>query len=47
MDEDTRAATIRVLPILAVRKSRQLRRAVDLTLAALALLALAATGLAL
>ncbi|MFL4910914.1 Pycsar system effector family protein [Streptomyces sp. MMS24-I2-30] len=47
MDGDTRAAVIRVLSILAVRKFTQLRRAVDLSLAALALLALAAAGLAL
>ncbi|WP_336246969.1 Pycsar system effector family protein [Streptomyces cupreus] len=47
MDGDTRAARIRVLSILAVRKFTQLQRAVDLSLAALALLALAAVGLAL
>lgn len=47
MDGDTRAARIRVLSVLAVAKFTQLRRAVDLSLAALALLALAATGLAL
>ncbi|WP_069772192.1 Pycsar system effector family protein [Streptomyces sp. LUP30] len=47
MDGDTRAARIRVLSTLAVRKFTHLRRAVDLSLAALALLALAATGLAL
>ncbi|MER5668614.1 Pycsar system effector family protein [Streptomyces mirabilis] len=47
MDGDTRAARIRVLSILAVRKFTCLRRAVDLSLAALALLALAAAGLAL
>ena len=47
MDGDTRAARIRVLSILAVRKFTHLRRAVDLSLAVLALLALAAAGLAL
>lgn len=47
MDGDTRAARIRVLSVLAVAKFTQLRRAVDLSLAALALLALAAVGLAL
>ncbi|MFF7603441.1 Pycsar system effector family protein [Streptomyces mirabilis] len=47
MDGDTRAARIRVLSALAVRKFIHLRRAVDLSLAALALLALAAAGLAL
>ncbi|WP_326658749.1 Pycsar system effector family protein [Streptomyces canus] len=47
MDADTRAARIRVLSTLAVRKFTHLRRAVDLSLAALALLALAAAGLAL
>ncbi|WP_086706744.1 Pycsar system effector family protein [Streptomyces antimycoticus] len=47
MDGDTRAARIRVLSILAVRKFTHLRRAVDLSLAALALLGLAAAGLAL
>ncbi|MEU5583022.1 Pycsar system effector family protein [Streptomyces huasconensis] len=47
MDGDTRAARIRVLSALAVRKFMYLRRAVDLSLAALALLALAAAGLAL
>ncbi|MGW2769804.1 Pycsar system effector family protein [Streptomyces sp. NPDC001275] len=47
MDGDTRAARIRVLSALAMRKFTHLRRAVDLTLAALALLALAAAGLAL
>ncbi|MCP8706277.1 Pycsar system effector family protein [Streptomyces lusitanus] len=47
MDGDTRAARIRVLSVLAVAKFTQLRRAVDLSLAALALLALAAAGLAL
>lgn len=47
MDADTRAALIRVLSTLAVRKFTHLRRAVDLSLAALAPLALAAAGLAL
>lgn len=47
MDGDTHAARIRVLSALAVRKFIHLRRAVDLSLAALALLALAAVGLAL
>ncbi|MFF5407873.1 Pycsar system effector family protein [Streptomyces misionensis] len=47
MDGDTRAARIRVLSVLAVAKFTQLRRAVDLSLAAVALLALAAAGLAL
>ncbi|MFJ5901676.1 hypothetical protein ACIQFZ_41480 [Streptomyces sp. NPDC093064] len=47
MDGDTRAARIRVLSALAMRKFTHLRRAVDLTLAALVLLALAAAGLAL
>ncbi|GHE64810.1 Pycsar system effector family protein [Streptomyces capitiformicae] len=47
MDGDTRAARIRVLSNLAVPKFTHLRRAVDLSLAALALLALAATGVAL
>lgn len=47
MNGDTRAARIRVLSILAVRKFTYLRRAVDLSLAALTLLALAAAGLAL
>lgn len=47
MDADTRAARIRVLSILAVRKFTHLRRVVDLSLAALVLLALAAAGLAL
>ncbi|EST18029.1 Pycsar system effector family protein [Streptomyces roseochromogenus] len=46
MDGDTRAARIRVLSTLAVRKFTHLRRAVDLSLGALVLLALAA-GLAL
>ncbi|WP_331720264.1 DUF5706 domain-containing protein (plasmid) [Streptomyces sp. NBC_00289] len=47
MDRDTRAARLRVLSTLAVRKFTHLRRAVDLSLAALVLLALAAAGLAL
>ncbi|MEU1377960.1 Pycsar system effector family protein [Streptomyces triculaminicus] len=47
MDSDTRAARIRILSTLAVRKFTHLRRAVDLSLAALALLVLAAGGLAL
>ncbi|MEU2855547.1 Pycsar system effector family protein [Streptomyces syringium] len=47
MDGDTRAVSIRVLSALAVRKFTHLRRAVDLSLAALVLLALAAAGLAL
>ncbi|MFF7975847.1 Pycsar system effector family protein [Streptomyces sp. NPDC007905] len=47
MDGDSRAARIRVLSTLAVRKFTHLRRAVDLSLAALVLLALAAAGLAL
>jgi hypothetical protein len=47
MDGDTRAARIRVLSLLAVRKFTHLRRAVDLSLAALVLLALAAASLAL
>ncbi|MEU3529742.1 Pycsar system effector family protein [Streptomyces sp. NPDC038707] len=42
MDGDTRAARIRALSTLAVRKFTHLRRAVDLSLAALVLLALAA-----
>lgn len=46
MDSDHRAARIRVLSTLAVRKFTHLRRAVDLSLTALALLALAATSLA-
>jgi hypothetical protein len=41
MDGDTRAARIRVMSALAVRKFNLLRRAVDLTLTALALLAAA------
>ncbi|MFJ5646330.1 Pycsar system effector family protein [Streptomyces sp. NPDC093223] len=47
MTGDTRAARIRVLSRIAVRKFVVLRRAVDLILLALALLALAAAGLAL
>ncbi|CAL9675096.1 hypothetical protein SUDANB176_07710 (plasmid) [Streptomyces sp. enrichment culture] len=47
MGGDTRAARIRVLSVLAVRKYRHLRRAVDLSLAALALLVPAAVGAAL
>ncbi|MEV5249872.1 Pycsar system effector family protein [Streptomyces werraensis] len=47
MQGDSRAARIRVLSVLAVRKYRLLRRAVDLSLAALALLALAAGSLVL
>ncbi|MGW3151549.1 hypothetical protein ACWDG1_44465 [Streptomyces sp. NPDC001177] len=41
MDGDTRAARIRILSALAVRKFTHLRRAVDLSLVALALLAAA------
>ncbi|MEU9983753.1 Pycsar system effector family protein [Streptomyces sp. NPDC050856] len=44
MHGDTRAARIRVLSVLAVRKYQLLRRAVDLSLAALALLLLAAAS---
>ncbi|MFJ6661613.1 Pycsar system effector family protein [Streptomyces sp. NPDC091377] len=47
MEGDTRAARVRVLSSLVVGKYLQLRRAVDLSLTALALLALAAAGLAL
>ncbi|MFJ4980377.1 Pycsar system effector family protein [Streptomyces coeruleorubidus] len=47
MQGDSRAASIRVLSILAVAKFTQLRRAIDLSLIALALLALATAGLAL
>ncbi|WP_030895925.1 Pycsar system effector family protein [Streptomyces sp. NRRL F-5053] len=47
MEGDTRAARIRVLSTLAVRKYRGLRRAVDLSVTALALLALAAASLGL
>ncbi|MGY0071746.1 Pycsar system effector family protein (plasmid) [Streptomyces sp. QTS137] len=42
MDGDIRAARIRVLSNIALRKFTQLRRAVDCTLSALTLLALAA-----
>ncbi|MEU3341849.1 Pycsar system effector family protein [Streptomyces sp. NPDC006668] len=41
---DTRAARLRVLSRIAVGKFTQLRRAVDMSLAALALLLLAALG---
>ncbi|MCX4429236.1 Pycsar system effector family protein [Streptomyces mirabilis] len=44
MQGDTRAARIRVLSRIAVSKFRQLRCAVDLSLAALVLLLLAALG---
>ncbi|WP_306454794.1 Pycsar system effector family protein [Streptomyces sp. Ag82_O1-15] len=44
MQGDTRAARIRVLSRIAVSKFRQLRRAVDLSLAALVLLLLGALG---
>ncbi len=44
MQGDTRAARIRVLSVLAVRKYQHLRRTVDLSLAALALLLVAAVG---
>ncbi|MGI5397837.1 Pycsar system effector family protein [Streptomyces sp. CA-251251] len=44
MDSDTRAARIRVLSAITVTKFARLRRAIDCTLAALALLALAAIG---
>ncbi|MEU1377765.1 Pycsar system effector family protein [Streptomyces triculaminicus] len=47
MDSDPRAARIRILSTLAVRKFTHLRRAVGLSLAALALLAPATGGLAL
>ncbi|TXS35579.1 Pycsar system effector family protein [Streptomyces sp. t39] len=47
LSTDTRAARIRVLSRIALRKYTLLRRAVDLTLTALALLALAAAGAAL
>lgn len=47
MTGDPRAARIRVLSTLAVRKFLYLRRAVDLSLTALVLLALAAAGTAL
>jgi hypothetical protein len=45
MQGDSRAARIRVLSQIAVGKFRQLRRAVDLSLAALALLLTAAGSL--
>ncbi|MEU9647254.1 Pycsar system effector family protein [Streptomyces sp. NPDC048188] len=45
MHSDHRAARIRVLSTIAVRKFTHLRRAVDLTLTALLLLALAVAGL--
>lgn len=45
MDGDTRAARIRVLSTIAVAKFTRLRRAVDCTLTALALLALAAISI--
>ncbi|WP_372412029.1 Pycsar system effector family protein [Streptomyces luteireticuli] len=45
MNDDTRAARIRILSTLAVSKYRHLRRSIDLMLAALALLALAAASL--
>ncbi|MGI5532520.1 Pycsar system effector family protein [Streptomyces syringium] len=44
MEGDTRAARIRVLSIIAVTKFTRLRHSVHLSLAALALLALAAAG---
>jgi hypothetical protein len=44
MNGDTRAARIRILSRIALTKFARLRRAVDCTLAALALLALAAAG---
>ncbi|MCT2546256.1 Pycsar system effector family protein [Streptomyces atratus] len=44
MTEDTRAARVKALSILAVRKFQGLARAVDIILTALALLALAAIG---
>ncbi|MFF7558244.1 Pycsar system effector family protein [Streptomyces olivaceus] len=47
MESDTRAARIRVLSVLAVHKFTYLRHAVDLSRAAVALLALAAAGLVL
>ncbi|MEU9647065.1 hypothetical protein [Streptomyces sp. NPDC048188] len=47
MHSDRRAARIRVLSTIAVRKFTHLRRAVDLTLTALLLLALAAASLTL
>ncbi|MEU5445783.1 Pycsar system effector family protein [Streptomyces griseofuscus] len=45
MVQDTRAARVRTLSVLALAKYRQLRHAVDCTLAALAVLAVAALGL--
>ncbi|MDQ0408862.1 Pycsar system effector family protein [Streptomyces sp. NPDC000349] len=45
MHDDRRPARIRVLSTIAVRKFTHLRRAVDLTLTALLLLALASVGL--
>ncbi|GHE56360.1 integral membrane plasmid transfer protein [Streptomyces longispororuber] len=47
MQGDPRAARIRILSVLAVRKFQYLRRAVDCSLTALALLTLAAASLAL
>jgi hypothetical protein len=47
MDGDSRPARIRVLSAIAVGKFAQLRRAVDLSLTAVVLLAPAAAGLAL
>ncbi|MFJ4633897.1 Pycsar system effector family protein [Streptomyces sp. NPDC088847] len=44
LTRDTRAARIGVLSVIAVRKYTLLRRAVDLSLAALALLIVAAAG---
>jgi Pycsar effector protein len=41
MDRDSRAAQVRVLSILAVGKFRRLQRAIDVSLAGLALVALA------
>ena len=46
MDGDTRATSLRALSVLAISKFAHLRRAVDLRLTALPLLALAAAGLA-
>lgn len=46
MDADNRVVRVRVLSGLAVAKFTRLRYAVDFTLTALALLALAAAGLA-
>ncbi|USQ89910.1 DUF5706 domain-containing protein (plasmid) [Streptomyces phaeoluteigriseus] len=45
MDGDTRVARIRVLSTIAIAKFTRLRRAVDCTLTALALLALAAISI--